>query len=140
MNDFMIYIFAIIGIATTFYFLMKAILYMMWYLFFREKEERQMIHDLLTDCEDYKKKIENFEKEIEEMSKTRYEIIGINSNNKIKRYAIGTIREIEANEMLDQVKHNTIEDIIRDLDCFSDYKHFYKEAKKQRSRRANNDF
>lgn len=131
MNDFMIYIFAIIGIATIFYFLMKAILYMMWYLFFREKEERQMIHDLLTDCEDYKKKIENFEKEIEEMSKTRYAIIGINSNNKIKRYAIGTIREIEANEMLDQVKHNTIEDIIRDLDCFSDYKHFYKEAKKQ---------
>lgn len=133
MNDFITSLLAIIGFSIIFYFLMKAMLCVTEYLFFREKEERQMIHDLLTDCED-------LIKEIEEMSKTRYEIIGINSNNKIKRYAIGTIREIEANEMLDQVKHNTIEDIIRDLDCFSDYKHFYKEAKKQRSRRTNNDF
>lgn len=59
-----------------------------------------------------------------------YEIVGIKGDN-IRVYQSGTIKQIEENELLDndgKVSHETIDDIIRDMDCFSDYKHYYRKV------------
>lgn len=61
------------------------------------------------------------------MEEQVYEIVGINGN-KVRVYQSGTIRQIEEDELLDQMKHETIDDIIRDMDCFSDYKHYYRKV------------
>ena len=59
-----------------------------------------------------------------------YEIVGI-KGDKVKVYQSGTIKQIEENELLDndgKVSHETIDDIIRDMDCFSDYNHYYRKV------------
>ena len=61
------------------------------------------------------------------MEEQVYEIVGINGN-KVRVYQSGTIGQIEEDELLDQMKHETIDDIIRDMDCFSDYKHYYRKV------------
>lgn len=59
-----------------------------------------------------------------------YEIVGV-KGDKVRIYQSGTIKQIEENELLDndgKVSHETIDDIIRDMDCFSDYKHYYRKV------------
>lgn len=53
-------IYAIVGFITIYYHIMKFVYSLIDRIFFHtsEKEERQMIHDLITDCEDYKPKQE----------------------------------------------------------------------------------
>lgn len=64
------------------------------------------------------------------MSDQIYEIVGI-KGDKVRIYQSGTIKQIEENELLDndgKVSHETIDDIIHDMDCFSDYKHYYRKV------------
>lgn len=64
------------------------------------------------------------------MSEQIYEIVGI-KGDKARIYQSGTIKQIEENELLDndgKVSHKTIDDIICDMDCFSDYKHYYRKV------------
>lgn len=59
-----------------------------------------------------------------------YEIVGINGD-KVRVYKSGTIKQIEEEELLDndgKVSHDTIDDVIRDMDCFSDCKHYYRKV------------
>lgn len=58
-----------------------------------------------------------------------YDIIGVREDGKIRKYQSGTIKQIEENEILNQMQHKNINDILRDMDCFSDYKHYAKEIK-----------
>lgn len=56
-----------------------------------------------------------------------YEIVGVMGGKAIT-YKAGTIAEIEENELLKNhdVEHGTIEEIITDMDIFSNYKHYYR--------------
>lgn len=60
--------------------------------------------------------------------KKKYEIVGIQKGKEQRVYKSGTVEEIERDEMLNQMEHKTINDILRDMDCFSDYKHYAKEV------------
>lgn len=62
------------------------------------------------------------------MKQQVYEVVGI-KGNEIRIYKSGTIKQIEENELLDnggKVTHKTIDEIIRDMDIFSDYKHYHR--------------
>ena len=86
------------------------------------------MQEMNKSVRNYLKKMREL-KEYSCMDKSIYEIIGIKENGEIRRYKSGTIKEIEKNEMLNQIKHNNIDDILRDMDCLSDYKHYAKTTK-----------
>lgn len=56
-------IYAIVGFMTIYYHIIKWIYFLIDRIFFHtsEKAERQMIHDLITDCADYKNEAEGKE-------------------------------------------------------------------------------
>lgn len=53
-------IYAIVGFITIYYHIIKCFYLLIDRFFFHtsEKAERQMLHDLITDCEDYKQELE----------------------------------------------------------------------------------
>ena len=60
---------------------------------------------------------------------TKYEIVGIQEGKKPRIYKSGTIFQICKDECLDEYgfdEHKTIDDVLRDMDCFSRYKHYAK--------------
>ncbi len=60
-----------------------------------------------------------------------YEIVGIKDGD-VVTYESGTIRQICHDEILDiegEIKHNNIDDVLKDMDIFSDYKHYAKKIK-----------
>lgn len=65
------------------------------------------------------------------IKETVYEVIGIKNDNKIIAYKEGTISEIVDNEMLDdgETVFDTIDVVIKNMDCFSEYQHYYRIVK-----------
>lgn len=64
-------------------------------------------------------------------NKSVYEVIGIDRDNKIIAYKEGTIEEIIDNELLDDGESvlNSMDDVIKNMDIFSKYTHYYKRIK-----------
>jgi hypothetical protein len=59
----------------------------------------------------------------------KYQIVGIQTGKEPRIYKTGTIEEICRDECLNEYgfdKHETINDVLRDMDCFSNYVHYAK--------------
>ena len=60
-----------------------------------------------------------------------YEVIGIDKDNKIIVYKEGTLGEIVDDELLGdgETEFNTMDDVIKNMDIFSNYMHYYRRVK-----------
>lgn len=66
-----------------------------------------------------------------------YEIVGV-KDGKAVTYQSGTIEKICDDELLNEYgfeKHDTINDVLRDMDGFGEYKHYAKKLTKTREKK-----
>jgi len=68
---------------------------------------------------------------VKKSSNSVYEIVGVTKEKSIT-YKTGTLKQIIDNELLENsvdIIHETIDDVVRDMDIFSSYKHYYRIVK-----------